>query len=44
MDDDIGGQMADIEADRNYFAEKNMCPDCETIYDENGGCECEEES
>lgn len=43
MDEDIGGQLADIQAEQDYYAERNMCPDCETKYDENGYCLCEGE-
>lgn len=43
MDEDYGTQYADKQADDQYYAEQNMCPDCETKYDDNGYCQCEVE-
>lgn len=42
MDDDYGSQLADYESDQKYYAERNMCPDCETKYDKDGNCACKE--
>lgn len=43
MDEDYGGQLADRAAHDSYFAENNMCPECETKYDDDDYCNCEEE-